>query len=75
MIVRGFSLGSVLSIADRCLGLILIKFSSIAVAIIPLTVWAISARAVVRREAAGEARTMTAQPMAAPWVAREWAAG
>jgi hypothetical protein len=30
---------------------------------------AISARAVVRREAAGEALTMTAQPMAAPWVA------
>ena len=34
MIVREFSLGSVLSIADCCLGLILIKFSSIAVAII-----------------------------------------
>src|SRR5258707_7672271 len=36
----------------------------------PPTVWAISARAVVPREAAGEAPTMTAQPMAAPWVAR-----
>ena len=34
MIVREFSLGSVLSIADCCLGLILIKFSSVAVAII-----------------------------------------
>jgi hypothetical protein len=34
MIAREFSLGSVLSIADCCLGLILIKFSSIAVAII-----------------------------------------
>ncbi len=41
----------------------------------PPTVWAISARAVVRREAAGEAPTKTAQPMAAPWVAASWAAG
>jgi hypothetical protein len=41
----------------------------------PPTVWAISARAVVRREAAGEAPTMAAQPMAAPWVAGGWAGG
>ena len=34
MIVREFSLGRVLSIADCCLGLMLIRFSSVAVAII-----------------------------------------